>query len=281
VRTAPEFEEGILRSFFSQHRLAQNAQCQRMNTTDIAIIEGKESTFITLSYTLHQLVIVNFWHAPIVPNLLFLAIIRMPGQILTLRIRSKSKTDHEGVFKNATFYQPITRRREYMKKFLLVTVSAMMFVSAFFAGSVSPAGAKESKMLEFDTMVGVPQALTGTQNPIRGINGGGLPWTIGSAKGELTVGGHLEIKVQGLVFAAGPNTGSNTVASFRAIVSCLGGDGSIQNVTTDPFPATTGPASSGGGNAKIEADLTLPQPCIAPIIFVTNANGAWFAATGF
>ncbi len=53
--------------------------------------------------------------------------------------------------------------------------------------------------------------------------------------------------------------GSNPVAAFRAIVSCLGADASIQNVLTDPVPATTGPATAGGGNAEIEADLTLPQ----------------------
>jgi hypothetical protein len=58
-------------------------------------------------------------------------------------------------------------------------------------------------------------------------------------------------------------------------------DGSFQNILTDPFPATTGPASAGGGNAKIEADVSLPQPCIAPIVFVTSAGGSWFAATGF
>jgi len=169
-----------------------------------------------------------------------------------------------------------------MKKFLFVTLSVLMFVSAFFAGSVPTVNAKEAKMLEFDSMVGVPQALTGTQSqgPLRGISGGGLPWTIGSAKGELTVGGHLEVKVQGLVLAAGANAGSNPIASFRAIVSCLTSDGGFQNVQTDAFPATTGPASSGGGNAKIEADVSLPQPCIAPIIFVTSPGGAWFAATG-
>jgi hypothetical protein len=38
---------------------------------------------------------------------------------------------------------------------------------------------------------------------------------------------------------------------------------------------------SGGGNAEIEAQLTLPQPCIAPLIFVTSPGGAWFAATGY
>ncbi len=167
-----------------------------------------------------------------------------------------------------------------MKKFLLVTVSAMMFLSAFFAGSVSTATAKESKIMEFDTMVGVPDAFTGTKSPIRGINGGGLPWMLTSAKGELKASGKLEIEVNGLVFAAGPNTGSNTVANFGVTVSCLTSDGGIANIPAGLFPATLGPASAGGGNAKIEAKVELPQPCIAPIVFVTSPGGAWFAATG-
>ncbi len=172
-----------------------------------------------------------------------------------------------------------------MKKFLLIGLSAILFLSAFSPRSVATASAKDkdpdTEIVEFDIMVGIPQAFTGTQNPIRGINGGGLPWKLSSASGELKDTGELEIKIRGLVLAAGPNTDSNPVASFRAIVSCLAADGSVQNVMTDPFPATTGPASSGGGNAKIEATVSLPQPCIAPIIFVTSPNGAWFAVTGF
>jgi hypothetical protein len=164
-----------------------------------------------------------------------------------------------------------------MKKLFLVTLSAILVLSTFFAGSVSTAAAKELKILEFDTMVGNPPAFIGATNPIRGINGGGASWTVGSASGELTVGGRLEIKVQGLVLAA---TGSNPSATFRGLVSCLKSDGSFQNILTDPFTATTGLASAGGGNATIEANLTLPQPCIAPIIFVTSGGGNWFAATG-
>jgi len=169
-----------------------------------------------------------------------------------------------------------------MKKLFLVTLSALLLLNTFFAGSVSTATAKEPKILEFDTMVGVPAGLTGAQSqaPLRGINGGGIPWTIASASGELTASGHLEINVQGLVLAAGANAGSNPSATFRGLVSCVKSDGSFQNILTDPFPATTGPASAGGGNAKIEANLTLPQPCIAPIIFVTSATGSWLAATG-
>jgi hypothetical protein len=168
-----------------------------------------------------------------------------------------------------------------MKKYTFFTLAITLALSAVFMGSqYSQATAKESKILEFDTMVGLPQAFTGAQNPIRGINGGGLPWTIGSSSGELKANGKLEINVHGLVFAAGPNTGANTIPNFRAIVSCLTGDGGVENVTTDLFPATTGPATQGGGNAKIEAKLTLPEPCIAPIIFVTSPTGAWFASTG-
>jgi hypothetical protein len=163
-----------------------------------------------------------------------------------------------------------------MKKLLFVSLSVML-ISVFFAGSASNAIAKEPKILEFDTMVGNPPAFTGATNPIRGINGGGVPWMVGSASGELTVSGHLEITVQGLVLVS---TGSNPVGSFRAIVSCLKSDASVQNILTEAFPATTGPASSGGGNAKIETNVSLPQPCIAPIIFVTSPGGSWFAATG-
>lgn len=168
-----------------------------------------------------------------------------------------------------------------MKKFLPVLLSIVL-VTAFFASSASPATAKGPKVLKFNSMVGIPAGLTGAQSqgPLRGINGGGLPWAIGEASGELRANGHLEISVQGLVLAAGANTGSNPIPVFRGLVSCVTSDGSVQNILTDPFPATTGQASAGGGNAEIVADLVLPQPCIAPIIFVTNANGAWFAATG-
>ena len=169
-----------------------------------------------------------------------------------------------------------------MKKLFSVSLAAFLIISTFFALPVSSAGAKGPKILKFDTMVGVPAGLTGTQSqvPLRGINGGGIPWTVADASGELRANGHLEISVQGLVLAAGANAGSNPVAVFRGLVSCVNADGTFSNILTDPFPATTGPASAGGGNAEIETDIALPQPCIAPIIFVTNNNGAWFAATG-
>jgi hypothetical protein len=194
--------------------------------------------------------------------------------------KSKSKSGGAGVLRHEDLFLPKERK---MKKFMQVVLATMLLSSLFFAGSTSNATAQELKILEFDTMIGVPAGLTGTQSqaPLRGISGGGIPWMIGSAKGELSVSGKLEIEVQGLVFAAGPNIGKNTVTSFRAIVSCVTSNGSFQNILTDAFPATTGLASEGGGNAKIETNVDLPQPCIAPIVFVTSPGGSWFAATGF
>jgi len=159
-------------------------------------------------------------------------------------------------------------------------VAALGTLALLLATQAVAATATSPKILDFDTMVGLPSSLTGTQAPIRGVNGGGLPWVLTAAKGKLTTSGDLDIKVVGLVLASGANTGSNPIATFRGLVSCLDSTGAIVNVSTDPFPATTGPASTGGGNSKIRASLELPDPCIAPIVFVTSPTGAWFAVSG-
>lgn len=170
----------------------------------------------------------------------------------------------------------MSRRRTASLAALLASLVALAGMQA---GTVlAQPGDGAPKILEWKTMVGVPQAFTGAQAPIRGINGGGVPWTVTSAKGELTTDGRLTIKVDGLVLAS---TLSNPAAAFRATVSCLTDVNTIVNTqTADTFPAVTGPASEGGGDARIEADLALPQPCIAPIVFVTSTGGSWFASTG-
>jgi hypothetical protein len=166
-----------------------------------------------------------------------------------------------------------------MKKYFIGMLAAVLVLSTFLvAGSVT---AKESKILEFSSMIGVPRPYTGATNAIRGVPGGGRPWVIKFAEGELKANGDLEIKIRGLVID--PNepvatAGTNPAGDFKAIVSCLSKDANgnavISNVQTSTFPTDT------GGNTDIEATLALPQPCIAPIIFVTSGGGSWFAATG-
>lgn len=139
------------------------------------------------------------------------------------------------------------------------------------------AGSDDRQVLKFHTMSPVVSPFTGSANPIRGINGGGVPWRLESAKGKLKGNGRLELKVEGLVLVS---TGANPVAAFRGVVNCLtpAAPTTGVNVVTDPVPATS------TGDATIKATLDLPSPCIAPIVFVTNgagnAPGAWFATTG-
>lgn len=162
--------------------------------------------------------------------------------------------------------------------------------------SAAAKGDGPGTVLEVGTMIGVPRpyAGTGAANAIRGVPGGGLPWVISKGEAKLLADGHVTAEVEGLVFD--PNdpavierglAGRNNVPGFRAIVSCQTVqivDGSpaaaIANVQTDVFPATQGLASEGGGDAKIDQTISLPHPCIAPIVFVTSPAGAWFATAG-
>jgi hypothetical protein len=165
-----------------------------------------------------------------------------------------------------------------------MTLGLALLVGAMLAAIPAVAGGSGRTILRTQSMVGVPAALTGTQAPIRGINGGGLPWVVGFARAELAQGGWLEVKVKDLVIDPDDPTaiargvaGTNPSATFRAVVSCLTATGATMNVQSDPFPATTGPS---GGDAEASLQLVLPDPCIAPILFVTSAGGAWFATTG-
>jgi hypothetical protein len=168
-----------------------------------------------------------------------------------------------------------------MKKILSIALVLTFALGwLFIGGPLSAAQANAGNIMQFNKMVGIPQDLTGTQNPIRGIDGGGLPWVLTSANGVLTSTGRLVLNINGLVFAAGPNAGSNTIPEFGVIVSCLSSNGSVDNISVGNFPATTGSALTGGGDAHIQANISLPQICIAPIVFVTSPTGLWFAATG-
>lgn len=179
-----------------------------------------------------------------------------------------------------------------MKRYLVFLSAFALLLTGIGAGQPqAEVLARTPKILEFQTMAGVPKAYTGSTNPIRGVSGGGLPWVVSSAQGELSSSGDLEVKVTGLVLdphdpdvIAKGLAGQNPIPQFKAIVSCQTVDANrnaaVANLTTAAFTATTGPAVNGGGNAKIEAHVNLPHPCLAPIVFVTSPGGAWFAVTG-
>lgn len=172
---------------------------------------------------------------------------------------------------------------------LITTIMGAVF--ALFMLAVSPTGnlitqaegAEVGTITEFDSLVGVKGAFLGDMHSIRGVPGAGLPWTIGSVAGNLKTDGALLIDVKGLVLADDPMVPAerrltNPVAYFKGIVSCKSIDGMgnvvTVNTSTGQFHATP------TGDSRIEAMLYLPYPCVAPIIFVTSPNGAWFAVSG-
>ena len=168
-----------------------------------------------------------------------------------------------------------------MKRFRLSLIGLVLAV-ALVVPALGSGGSDNRKVLDFDVMAGVSEPFTGATNQIRNLSGGGLPWEIAQGKGTLRSDGRLKVEVEGLVLARRAPVppalqGTNPIAMFKAIVSCLtvsGGAASTANVETGLVPATT------TGNAEIETTVNLPSPCFAPIVFVTAPNNAWFAVTG-
>ncbi len=160
------------------------------------------------------------------------------------------------------------RRMAILSLFALACLALGLAVSA-----QSPAPAPH--ILEFNTMFPVSGPYVGEANPIRGVNGGGIPWLISGARGVLGSDGRIVVIVKGLVLAT---THANPIANFRTVVSCQSIDGSgnpsVVNVSTREFPA------SSAGDSVITDTVELPNPCIAPIVFVTSPMMRWFAVTG-
>jgi len=167
-----------------------------------------------------------------------------------------------------------------MRKLSLLALGALLSIAVIAQAPAASSGGMP--VLAFNTMAPVVGPFVGVVNPIRDVNGGGLPWQIDMAHGLLGSDGRLLVQVQGLVLLDAapvpPNLqGTNPIPAFRAIVSCLtiaDGAAVTTNVATDPFPATT------TGDSKIQATVSLPSPCFAPIVFVGPSATTWFAVTG-
>jgi hypothetical protein len=180
---------------------------------------------------------------------------------------------------------------------VLIGFVAIAVVIAFVPGRSSavlaPQGGVQT-VLHFTTMAGVDDAFI-NNTVVRGVKGDELPWDVGTVDGTLSSDGHLQLNVTGIVFSDDPRVppelrGINDEDEFRGVVSCLtnradsSGDDSpgrghgqvvTKNIFTEGFPATR------SGNSNIDANVTLPNPCVAPIVFVAaGSENKWFAVTG-
>lgn len=120
---------------------------------------------------------------------------------------------------------------------------------------------------------------------VRGTPAGRLPWALDDGWSSIGEDGHLVARVRGLVLAHHELVpvalqGTNPFPWITIVVSCLAlrpdSIADYVSIRTGEFEMTR------SGNADIDARLSLPRPCIAPVVLITSPSGTsqrWLAAT--
>jgi hypothetical protein len=133
-------------------------------------------------------------------------------------------------------------------------------------GTASAQSGGRHKLLD-EPLVGLATPAT----VVAGVTGAGHAWSIEEGKAKLFSDGRVLVIVEGLVLFP---EGTQPAANVRVVVSCNGG-GAGNVVQSGPVPL-----SQPEGDMQFNQRLTLPSPCLDPVIFVTNLSGGWFATTG-
>jgi hypothetical protein len=141
--------------------------------------------------------------------------------------------------------------------FVLVAVAALVF--ALSASGSSRDNGKGEALVRSGLAPSVP-----ADPPFHGITAAGAPWVLSDSSVRLKASGELDISIDGLIL---PSLGTaGPVKTVSASLLC-GADASAgPTATTGTFPL------SQAGDARIEATLSLPATCLAPI-FVIHPNG--------
>ncbi len=122
---------------------------------------------------------------------------------------------------------------------------------------------------------------------VGGIVSGGAPWTVSRGEAVVSGSGEIRVEVRGLLLATGaPPNLVGTVGPVQMVAASLvcGGSGGTVAASSDGVPLST------AGNAKIEAKITVPATCMAPVVLVRifessaapgSQLGPFIALTGF
>ena len=135
-----------------------------------------------------------------------------------------------------------------------------------------------STPFEFESsLLGLPAAFKmSTGVLVRGVGGGGAPWVVAEGEAELDSDGDLEVEVEGLLITGTGGAADGTIGSVTDVAASLTCEGAGVVATTGVFPL------SAAGDAEIEDEITIPSPCVGPIILIRiGATGHWIAASGF
>jgi hypothetical protein len=152
------------------------------------------------------------------------------------------------------------------RSFRIAVAAALVATLILGTGAVSAANHGRHKILDVP-LVGLPAPRV----VVAGVTGAGHAWAIEHGNAKLFSDGRLLINVEGLVLTP---EGTNPVGTGKGVVSCNGGA-----TPDDIVSSNTVPLSIPDGDAHVNEWLTLPSPCLDPVIFFTNAAGAWFAVS--
>jgi hypothetical protein len=164
-----------------------------------------------------------------------------------------------------------------MKRFLPLLVA--LLVGMTIALSL-PASGTGRDVFRSD-LIGSP----GANRPVRTVNSGGVPWVVaGGSETRLSGDGRLRADVRGLLITGTGGALDGTVGPVQAVVASLTCTNPTTGDTGAPSVVSTGPVPlSAGGNARIDQRLSIPSPCVAPIVLIraNSEAGPWIAASGF
>lgn len=158
----------------------------------------------------------------------------------------------------------MTVRRPTRLRFALLALSTLALVASAAAPAVA---ANPHDLLRATLAPSLP-----TDPTIRGVVPGGAPWVIDRGTVRVRDDGRVDVRVDGLVIPPPTLPNTNPLPTLSVSVSCEGEP--LVSSGTVPFSAD--------GDARLRADLPVPQDCLAPIVFVhpNAATGVYIAVTG-
>lgn len=108
-----------------------------------------------------------------------------------------------------------------------------------------------------------------------GVGPGGVPWQLERGSVRIKRDGEFDLEVRGLVIPSLGNPGP--VTTISSSLFCGADSNTTPAATTQQVPL------SHEGDAKIEAKLSLPSTCLAPIVLVHPNGGTarYIAVTGW
>ena len=164
-------------------------------------------------------------------------------------------------------------------KFLLLGAAAATSVTAFSPGlGLHPPAVR---LLGFHAVSTVDGPCLGASTAHSEMVGDRLPWTVSEARCSIDSSGQVHAWIRGLVLADDPAVpvdlrGRNDQQRFHLVLTCQTEDldGSLVStqVATLGFPATD------DGNCQIDAEFSLPDPCVGPVLYITGVDDTvWLA----